>query len=144
MGAIRNAPPSSRHATLTMRANRRRDSGPELALRSALHALGLRYRVDQRIDAPPRRPRPDVVFSRARVAVFVDGCFWHACPVHGELPVANRQFWQDKLSANVARDRADDLALVQAGWVVVRVWEHEDPAEAAQEIVALVRKRREG
>lgn len=134
------APPSSEHATRTMRANRRKDTGPERLLRSALHRRGLRYRVDAPVLADGRRTRPDIVFSSPRVAVFVDGCFWHGCPEHGEIPVANRQFWEAKLSRTAERDRGDALALARAGWTVVRVWEHEDPIAAADRVEAAVRR----
>jgi DNA mismatch endonuclease, patch repair protein len=122
-----------------MEANRRTDTTPERLLRSALHARGLRYRKDRRIEAAGRRVRPDLVFGPARVAVFVDGCFWHRCPIHATHPAANAAYWQAKFDRNVERDRADDAALKEAGWTVVRVWEHEDPAEAAQRIAAAVR-----
>ena len=113
-----------------MRANSRAHTAPERALRSELHRRGLRFRVDAPVEvgAPGRRPRPDIVFGRHRVAVFVDGCFWHACPEHGSLPVANRAFWKRKLDANSARDRRTDALLTEAGWRVIRVWEHEVPA----------------
>jgi DNA mismatch endonuclease, patch repair protein len=109
-----------------MRANRRRDTKPELALRRALHGRGLRYRKDLRLDlAGGARVRPDIAFTARRVAVFVDGCFWHACPQHGTRPAANTWYWEPKLAKNVQRDRAADAALASAGWAVVRVWEHE-------------------
>jgi DNA mismatch endonuclease (patch repair protein) len=117
------------------RANRGRDTGPERRLRSALHRRGLRFRLHQRV-APGLRITPDIVFPRARVVVFVDGCFWHRCPQHGLLPKANREWWADKLAANVARDRRADVELGALGWTVIRVWEHED-SEAAAERVAL-------
>ncbi len=135
--------PSSDAVSVRMRANRRRDTRPETALRSALHALGLRYRVDSPIRLPGRRPvRPDIVFTRTRVCVFVDGCFWHCCPVHGVEPTRNVGYWGPKLARNVARDRAVDEALRREGWIVLRVWEHEDPEGAAAEIAAVVRARR--
>lgn len=124
-----------------MEANRRRDTTPERLVRSALHALGLRYRTDRRIVVGDRPVRPDVVFGPARVAVFVDGCFWHRCPQHATDPVANSEYWRDKLDRNVARDRADDAALQAAGWAVLRVWEHECPSDAARRIEAAVRSR---
>ena len=116
-----------------MRATRRRDTAPEMALRRELHRRGLRFMVDF---APVRglRCRADLVFTRARVAVFVDGCFWHACPEHGNLPKANGAWWQEKLRQNVARDRRNDRELRDAGWQVIRCWEHE-PADAAADAV---------
>lgn len=134
------ARPSSAHAVATMRANRRTDTSPERALRSELHRRGLRYRVDLPLRVGDKRTRPDVVFTRARVAVFVDGCFWHGCPEHGTMPRANRAFWSKKLADNARRDRAQTDALERAGWRVVRVWEHEPPADAADRVsVALDR-----
>ena len=117
-----------------MKGNRRVDTKPELALRRALHALGYRYRKDLRLDLPGgARVRPDIVFTARRVAVFVDGCFWHCCPEHGTQPASNTWYWTPKLQRNVERDRAADLALGAAGWTVVRLWEHEalDAAVAA-------------
>jgi DNA mismatch endonuclease (patch repair protein) len=114
-----------------MRAIRRTDTKPEVALRRALHRQGYRFRKDYRLDlAEGRRVRPDIAFTARRVAVFVDGCFWHACPEHGGKPANNVWYWEPKLRKNVERDRAADAALSAAGWDVVRVWEHE-PLEAA-------------
>jgi DNA mismatch endonuclease (patch repair protein) len=116
-----------------MQANRRVDTRPELLVRSALHARGLRFRKDLRIDLPGIRVRPDVVFTRARLCIFVDGCFWHRCPVHASDPRANGAYWASKLSRNVERDRRGDAALQAAGWTVLRVWEHEDPEAVVEE-----------
>lgn len=134
--------PSSVGARRTMVANRRVNTGPELRLRRRLHAAGLRYRID----APllfDRRRRADVVFPRQRIAVFVDGCFWHGCPEHYVAPKANAAFWRQKVEANRARDLDTDLRLKQLGWVVLRVWEHEDVDAALvrriQELVAVRR-----
>ena len=102
--------------------------------------MGLRFRVDAKPLADSRR-RADIVFRRARVAVFVDGCFWHGCPIHGTIPKANRDWWVEKLKANRARDETTDAALEEAGWLSVRVWEHEQAEEAAEAIAALVRQR---
>lgn len=114
-----------------MRANRRSDTKPEIALRGALHRLGHRYRVDYRLDLTGRvRVRPDIVFTRRKVAVFVDGCFWHVCPEHGRQPTRNEWYWTPKLRRNVERDQLANKALTEAGWKVVRVWEHE-PLEGA-------------
>lgn len=121
-----------------MRANRRRDTSPELELRSELHRRGLRFRVDY----PPVRGlrcRADIVFTRVRVAVFVDGCFWHACPEHASWPKANGGWWREKLEGNARRDRANDQALASVGWRVLRVWEHEDAAAAADAVESLTR-----
>jgi len=119
-----------------MRGNRRRDTRPERALRSALHRLGYRFRTDFLIREGGARVRPDVVFTRRRVAVFIDGCFWHCCPQHSNSPSVNRGYWGPKLERNVARDDRNNAALEAAGWKVVRIWEHE-PLEVG---VALVRQ----
>lgn len=124
-----------------MRANRSRDTSPELALRRLLHALGLRYRVSARPLKEIRRTA-DLVFRPAKVAVFVDGCFWHACPEHGTQPATNADYWAPKLARNVERDRHTDDLLHAAGWLSIRVWEHEDPRPAARRIARTVRKRR--
>lgn len=120
-----------------MQGNRAQDTRPEVAVRSAVHALGLRFRKHV---APVAglRCRADLVFSRQRVAVFVDGCFWHGCPDHGVSPATNSSYWQAKLGGNVDRDRRNDAVLDEAGWTVVRVWEHEDPQAAARRIVSAV------
>jgi DNA mismatch endonuclease, patch repair protein len=120
-----------------MRANRRTDTKPELALRHALHRLGYRYRKDYRLDlAGGRRVRPDIAFTARKVAVFVDGCFWHACPEHGSKPRENQWYWGPKLIKNVERDRINDAALILAGWTVVRLWEHVPLDEAVAAVVA--------
>jgi DNA mismatch endonuclease (patch repair protein) len=113
---------------------RRRDTKPEVALRRELHRRGLRYFVD-RAPLKGMRRRADLVFPRRKVAVYVDGCFWHSCPVHATKPRNNAQWWADKLAANVARDRDTDTRLIEEGWRVVRIWEHEDPVVAAQRVV---------
>jgi DNA mismatch endonuclease (patch repair protein) len=116
-----------------MQKTAQRDTAPELRLRSALHMLGLRYRVQV---APVKglRRRADVAFPRQRVAVFVDGCFWHACPEHVTIPKANRSWWEAKLRANKERDEDTDRRLRDAGWEPIRVWEHEDVTVAAGRI----------
>jgi len=119
-----------------MKGNRRTDTKPELALRSALHALGYRYRKDFRIDLPLRRVRPDIAFTKRKIAVFVDGCFWHACPEHGSQPRNNEWYWSPKLAKNVERDQAADTALIAAGWTVVRLWEHVPVPDAVATVVA--------
>lgn len=116
----------------------RRDTRPELEIRRELHARGLRYRVDAS-PVPSLRGRADILFRQARVAVYVDGCFWHSCPDHGVLPKGNREWWREKLAATVRRDRTTDSMLAELGWMVVRVWEHEDPVVAADRIEAAVR-----
>jgi len=128
--------PPTAATTKRMKAVRRRGTRPELELRSELHARGLRYRVDT-APVPGFRRRADVTLSRARIAVYVDGCFWHSCPEHATVPKSNREWWEAKLAANVERDRKADRDLEQLGWEVVRIWEHEDMAEAAARIAAL-------
>ncbi len=119
-----------------MKANRRTDTKPELALRHALHRLGYRYRKDYRLDLDSgRRVRPDIVFTARKLAVFVDGCFWHACPEHGSKPKANEWYWTPKLVKNVERDRTNDASLKLAGWTVVRLWEHVPVDEAVATVV---------
>jgi DNA mismatch endonuclease, patch repair protein len=120
-----------------MQATRQRDTPPERALRSELHRRGMRYNV-QRAPLPQLRRRADIVFPRARVAVYVDGCFWHACPVHGTWPKANAAWWRAKIESNRLRDRDTDWRLKEAGWTVVRVWEHEEPEAAADRVQAAV------
>jgi DNA mismatch endonuclease (patch repair protein) len=121
-----------------MAAIKRRDTKPERIIRTLLHAAGKRYRVDLRLQLEGARPRPDIVFTRARVAVFIDGCFWHCCPEHGRQPGVNGTYWGPKLERNVARDRDADAALAAANWTVIRIWEHEAPQEAVERIVAAV------
>lgn len=121
-----------------MKAVRRTGTEAELRLRRELHGRGLRYRVDIRPD-PATRSRADIVFTRARLAIFVDGCFWHRCPIHGTAPRANSKWWAAKIDGNVDRDRRTDAHLEALGWHVVRVWEHEDPHAAADRIEQLLR-----
>lgn len=102
----------------------------------------MRFRVDFPVVVGEHRTRPDIVFSRARVAVFVDGCFWHGCPEHGEVPAANREFWRGKLAATAERDGRNDAMLKAAGWTVIRVWEHEEPGHAADRVERAVRPLR--
>lgn len=132
---------SSPDALRRMQRQARRNTKPELALRRELHRLGLRYYVDRPVMLGVRR-RADVVFTKARVAVFIDGCFWHGCPQHATAPKANAAWWAEKLQANVTRDRDTDRRLQLAGWVVVRIWEHEAAASAAELIREIVRGRR--
>ncbi|MDZ7576788.1 MAG: very short patch repair endonuclease [Candidatus Nanopelagicales bacterium] len=121
-----------------MRGNRRRDTRPELALRSAVHALGLRYRVDTQ-PLPKLRRRADLVFTGAKVAVFLDGCFWHGCAEHHRPATRNSEFWASKVAGNIVRDKDTDSHLVDAGWRVIRIWEHDDPQQAARRVAAAVR-----
>lgn len=134
-------PPASTPATRArMQRTRTRDTPGEVALRKLLHNRGYRYRIDHKL--PGLRRRGDIVFPRDRLAVFVDGCFWHACPEHATWPKTNAEWWQEKILRNVARDRDTDRRLAEAGWAVVRVWEHEAPSEAADRIVDLITRLR--
>jgi DNA mismatch endonuclease (patch repair protein) len=122
-----------------MRGNRSRDTKPERRLRSQLHAMGLRYRVNYKV-LPKLRRTADVAFVKARVAVFVDGCFWHGCPEHYRPATKNQDFWVAKVVSNRRRDSETDSLLALAGWQVVRVWEHEDASQAAERVAALLRQ----
>lgn len=116
-----------------MAATRSRDNPRELAVRSALHQMGLRYRIHRRLI--PRSSRTaDIVFVRARVAVFLDGCFWHGCPLHGTSPKTNAEWWREKIAANQARDSDTVKKLEEKGWSVVRIWEH----VSVEDAVALI------
>ena len=123
-----------------MQNQRGRDTSAEMAVRREVWRRGLRYRVDL---APIRglRRRADLVFTRTQVAVYVDGCFWHQCPLHATFPKTNAAWWREKLDANVARDRDTDRRLADAGWTVVRIWEHEDVVVAADRVQASVREQ---
>lgn len=132
----RTAPiPTSPAVTTIMKRNRSTDTRPEVLLRSRLHALGYRFRKNLRIKLQSGAVRPDVVFTRQRLAIFIDGCFWHACPEHGTQPQANNSYWSTKLRGNVDRDGRVDVSLKSAGWTVIRVWEHEPPDEAIVRII---------
>ncbi|MFF4710292.1 very short patch repair endonuclease [Streptomyces eurythermus] len=124
-----------------MSRQKSRNTEVEMALRRALHAAGLRYRVHRKPLKGVRR-EADVLFGPAKVAVFVDGCFWHGCPQHATWPKTNADFWRAKIEGNRRRDMDTDERLASAGWLAVRVWEHEDPVEAAARVVAFVRARR--
>jgi DNA mismatch endonuclease (patch repair protein) len=119
-----------------MRANPGRDTKPELKLRSALHRRGLRFRKNLRIDlGSRRRVRPDIAFTKLKLAVFVDGCFWHGCEQHRSIPVSNRSFWRAKIEGTRLRDQQQVQWLEDAGWTAIRIWEHDVP-EPAEQIVA--------
>ena len=116
-----------------MQAQAVRDTEPETALRRELHRRGVRFRAHRR-DLPGC---PDIVLVRVKVAVFVDGCFWHGCPEHFVIPKANRQWWLDKIASNRRRDARNDMMLREIGWKVVRIWEHEDSATVADRLLKL-------
>ncbi|MER7896914.1 very short patch repair endonuclease [Streptomyces sp. NPDC096046] len=118
-----------------------KDTAVELTVRRLLHAAGLRYRVEYPVPGLPRR-RIDVAFPRAKVAVLIDGCFWHGCPQHATHPKANAEWWRTKLERNMARDRETTEHLLGAGWTVLRFWEHEAPEEVAIQVAAAVQRRR--
>ncbi len=133
-------PPTDAATARRMSRQARKDTAPEMALRRELHRRGLRYRVERPLPDMPRR-RVDISFPRAKVAVFVDGCFWHACPEHATWPARNDVWWADKLRRNVERDAETDTHLKERGWAVVRIWEHEPTGVAADRVCAVVRSR---
>jgi DNA mismatch endonuclease (patch repair protein) len=118
----------------------RRDTKPERAIRSELHSRGLRYRLHKK-PIPSLRRQADVLFPAAKVAVFVDGCFWHGCPTHGTWPKNNADWWRSKIAANQERDRNTDNELAKAGWLSIRIWEHENASVAADRVAETVRSR---
>jgi len=128
---------SSPDALRRMKSQRQRDTAAETALRSLLHRRGLRFRVHYPL--PNLRRRADIAFPRLRIAIFVDGCFWHGCPEHRTFPKQNASWWRDKIEANRRRDTDTNAKLGQQGWSVIRVWEHEDTEAAARAIAAKVR-----
>lgn len=125
---------SSAEMSRRMGAVKKRDNGPEMAVRRLLHAAGLRYRVAWPVPSQRRRTI-DIAFTRARLAVFVDGCFWHGCPLHATSPKANAAWWVDKISTNQARDADVTAQLKNMGWTVLRFWEHEKPEDVVSVIV---------
>lgn len=124
-----------------MQAIRRRDTAPELALRSSLHTAGLRFRRDYAVMASSARVRPDIVFTKKRVAVFVDGCFWHSCPQHGSKPRVTTDYWIPKLERIQRRDLERTVSLEADGWTAVRVWEHTDVELAVSLVMLAVQER---
>jgi DNA mismatch endonuclease (patch repair protein) len=142
IGSGRTAPypePTSAAASAIAKGNRRTDTKPEVALRSELHRRGLRFRKEFPVCTAERVVRVDIAFPRRLTAVFVDGCFWHGCPQHQRVPISNPEYWVPKLEANVERDERTNHLLNEAGWTVLRFWEHEDPEEAASNIERYVR-----
>ncbi|MFR9724534.1 very short patch repair endonuclease [Streptomyces sp. MS19] len=132
---------SSLQVSARMARQARRDTAPEVAVRRLLHAAGRRYRLHRPVPGMPRRTM-DIAFPGAKVAVFLDGCFWHGCPRHATRPKANGTWWREKLAKNVARDIETTQRLDDEGWVVLRFWEHESPEAVADRIVAVVTARR--
>ncbi|GLX18326.1 very short patch repair endonuclease [Streptomyces lavendulae] len=133
--------PTTAPVRTRMSRQKSRDTGVEVALRKALHAKGARYRIHRKPVKGVRR-EADIVFGPARVAVFVDGCFWHGCPLHATWPKNNAEFWRAKIEGNRRRDLDTDARLAEAGWLSVRVWEHEQADEAAARVLAVVASRR--
>lgn len=131
--------PSSPSASRRMARVRQKGTGAELAIRKELYRMGARYRVDFAVLKKPRRVA-DIAFPGLKIAVFVDGCFWHGCPEHASWPKQNAEFWRQKIETNRARDLDTDSRLVALGWEPIRVWEHESPASAAKKIMGLVAK----
>lgn len=123
-----------------MQGNRSRDTKPELAVRRIVHARGLRYRVNAQAD-PRLRRTADLLFTRAKVAVFIDGCFWHGCPKHHRTPSANAGYWSDKIARNISRDIDTTEWLTSAGWTVLRFWSHESPLAVADRVQEVVTAR---
>lgn len=124
-----------------MQRVRQKNTSAESVLRRELHARGVRYRIHVPVITKPRRVA-DIALSRLRVAVFVDGCFWHGCPLHATWPKQNSEFWRAKIVANQERDRDTDERLRADGWEVVRVWAHEAPARAADRVAKVIKKRK--
>jgi DNA mismatch endonuclease (patch repair protein) len=141
VGVSETLPPQSWASSVatrkSMRGNTRRDTSPEWKVRRLLHARGLRYRVDLQLPFDKRR-RADITFTRAKVMVFIDGCFWHACPEHYVAPKAHPEYWGPKIAANRARDVETTQRLQADGWTVLRFWEHEDPESVALRVAAVV------
>ncbi|MFE7662011.1 very short patch repair endonuclease [Streptomyces celluloflavus] len=133
---------SSAATRRSMLGNRSRDTAPELLLRSLVHAAGLRYRVASK-PLPKMRRTADMVFRSVKVAVFVDGCFWHGCPEHFVTLKKNRPYWEEKIGRNVQRDRDTDDRLAEAGWLVLRFWEHLEPEACAAAVIDAVAARRQ-
>ena len=127
-------PPATHTVAKAMRSNTR-PTKPEVALRSALHRRGLRFRSSLRLELVGRWTKPDIVFTRSKVTIFLDGCFWHFCPQHGSIPRSNAELWIEKLQGNVERDRNTDMQLEALGWTVVRGWEHEPCEQIVERVV---------
>lgn len=136
-GRLPPTPPASDERTRrAMRGNRRMDTEPEIAVRRLLHGAGFRFRKDYAIKAGDVRTRADVVFPRQRVAIFIDGCYWHGCPHHCRMPSRNANYWRAKIDRNRRRDARVDEALAAEGWTVIRCWEHDDAAAVAARVRA--------
>ncbi|MET7646334.1 very short patch repair endonuclease [Streptomyces sp. NPDC005426] len=134
---MNTAEPSSPGVSARMSRQARRDTAPEVAVRKLLHASGYRYRLNERVPHMPRRTI-DIAFTRAKVAVFLDGCFWHGCPEHATQPKSNAEWWRQKLDRNMARDAETTAHLVAEGWTVLRFWEHQPPTQVADQVAKAV------
>jgi len=132
---------SSPEVAMRMSRQRSKDTVVEIRLRQSLHSLGLRFRIHQR-PLPDWRREADILFRPSKVVVMVDGCFWHGCPVHGTWPSSNADWWREKIEANRRRDQDTSRRLADAGWLVIRVWEHDEPDAAARQIAEVVEARR--
>lgn len=128
--------PTSESVIATMKSNKRSDTRPEILIRSLLHKKGIRFRKDLLIKINNMKCRPDIVFTKVKLAVFIDGCFWHLCPEHGHIPKSNIHYWEPKLNKNKERDIANTEMLENYGWTVLRLWEHL-PAQDATEVIFL-------
>ncbi|PZT71926.1 very short patch repair endonuclease [Streptomyces sp. AC1-42W] len=135
------ARPSSPAVSARMSRQASRDTAPEVAVRKLLHASGYRYRLNERVPHMSRRTI-DIAFTRAKVAVFLDGCFWHGCPEHATQPKSNAEWWRQKLDRNMARDAETTAHLVAEGWTVLRFWEHQAPAAVAEKVAETVDRER--
>jgi DNA mismatch endonuclease (patch repair protein) len=140
---MNTAKPSSPAVSARMSRQARRDTAPEVAVRKLLHAAGHRYRLNVRVPEMSRRTI-DIAFTRTKVAVFMDGCFWHGCPQHATQPKANAEWWREKLDRNMARDAETTRHLAASGWTVLRFWEHEAPENVAERVAAAVERQRHG
>lgn len=132
-------PPSSAAASKRMRANPSKNNEFELRIRKRLHSLGYRYRVDYPVPIPEmRRRRIDIAFPSKKLAVFLDGCYWHGCPLHGSMPKANQKAWEEKIRKTQTRDKQTTLALEKAGWTVLRFWEHDSDDTILEKITSVL------
>lgn len=133
---------SSEGVRRSMKSNRGKDTKLELRVRKALHARGFRYRLQRKVPGSNRRTI-DIAFSRQHIAVFIDGCFWHGCPLHHTVAKTNGEFWAAKVARNRERDRDTDRMLLRAGWVAARYWEHQATDEIVEDIVSRLTARDE-
>ncbi|WP_353886096.1 very short patch repair endonuclease [uncultured Gordonia sp.] len=133
---------SSTAVRARMSRQRTKDTAPEVRVRKILHARGARFRTEVKLE-PDMRTRADIAWRGIRLAVFIDGCFWHGCPEHATRPAANAEWWAQKLDANIARDRRADALLAERGWTVLRYWEHENPEQVADDILGAIQRLRD-